>query len=838
MFKVVWDKQTGGVTLQSHFTPDTLSVSPRPVFYEELNMLGINKQGWEYPSCEAPLMWACNKQYFYRGELVFEVRGANLYDNPIISFSPSCEKMSFVPVDMEAMLQKVNDNMFLIESEAIEFIRDQYTKYSEASKKVDEIKANQIDFEKIVKAQEKASKKKMAIVKQDCDSFDIMSEDEASSQGKKTYLTTKIDKYLASFSGGKDSQVVLDLCTRAIPPQAFEVIYSNTGYEIPTSIKLYKEIEAYYHGLYPDLKFSTAQNHREVVDYWDMIGTPSDTHRWCCTIMKTAPLYRLLKIDNSNKQAKVLTFEGVRAEESTRRSGYERIGRGVKHDIAINARPILSWNTTEVFLYLFRHNLPINIAYRRGMTRVGCLICPFSSEWNEHIAQRYYPENLEPFTSRLNKVAKAAGVQDVNVYIKEGNWKRRASGDLIENPVQISFRQSNTDFIADVINAKDDLRKWLFTVGEYKPSQDENKYFGEIRFNKEIFKFELELKKDSYRFVLKNTQNGELIGLIKRVIYKAAYCINCEVCEVECPTGALSVYPEVKIDRKKCIHCHKCLLFHEKGCVVANSLAKTKGNNNNMQAQTSIDRYKNFGLREDWVDMYFAECNNFWSGNHGLNPTYQIPSLRNWLKDAEIIDGQGRMTETGEIIKAIYDIDSTIAWEIIWINLTYNSFIAKWFASRIGFNVPYSKAFIEEGILNEFPVYKGKTVQNAAYQILRTLKESPIGSELMQYNPIDKTSAYRNSHERISPEAVAYSIYRYAKERNITMLRISEFYRPEVESGVYKEFGTSKATFEKRLRTLNSASNRLLEATLNMGLDHITLREDITPLDVLKSIIK
>ena len=50
-------------------------------------------------------------------------------------------------------------------------------------------------------------KKKMAIVREDCDSFEIMPLDTAEKQGKKVFHTTKIDKFLASFSGGKDSQV-------------------------------------------------------------------------------------------------------------------------------------------------------------------------------------------------------------------------------------------------------------------------------------------------------------------------------------------------------------------------------------------------------------------------------------------------------------------------------------------------------------------------------------------------------------------------------------------------------------------------------------------------------
>jgi len=94
------------------------------------------------------------------------------------------------------------------------------------------------------------------------------------------------------------------------------VIYSDTGYELPTSLDLYKQVQNHYTSLYPDLKFSIARNHASVLSYWDKIGTPSDTHRWCCSVMKTAPLYRMLKIEGTNKQARVLTFDGVRAEES------------------------------------------------------------------------------------------------------------------------------------------------------------------------------------------------------------------------------------------------------------------------------------------------------------------------------------------------------------------------------------------------------------------------------------------------------------------------------------------------------------------------------------------
>lgn len=364
MYKVTWDIETGGVRLNHKVVADTLSVSPRPVFFEELDLLKLNELGWSYPHCEEPLLWACNKQYFYRGQLVFEAKGANLYDDATIDIKPGFENLTLEPVNMDEMLRRNQDIMFLLESEAIEFIRDTFIDYSVASKKFEEFKANQLDYEALAAAIEKRTKRKMAIVKEDCDSFDLMDEDTAQQQGKKRLLTTKIDVFLASFSGGKDSQVVLDLCTRALPPSVFEVIYSDTGYELPSSLSLYEDVKRHYSELFPGLKFSTARNHAPVLSYWDKIGTPSDTHRWCCSVMKTAPLYRSLKVPGTNKQARVLAFEGTRGEESVKRSTYNRIGKGVKHNGVINARPIYIWNTTEVFLYLFSHNLSINLAYR------------------------------------------------------------------------------------------------------------------------------------------------------------------------------------------------------------------------------------------------------------------------------------------------------------------------------------------------------------------------------------------------------------------------------------------------------------------------------------------
>jgi hypothetical protein len=67
---------------------------------------------------------------------------------------------------------------------------------------------------------------------------------------------------------------------------------------------------------------------------------------------------------------------------------------------------------------------------------------------------------------------------------------------------------------------------------------------------------------------------------------------------------------------------------------------------------------------------------------------------------------------------------------------------------------------------------------------------------------------------------------------------VSDLYEEDCKHGVYREFGISKSEFESQLRSLNSDANRVLVAELNMGLDSITLRDDLNALEALKILTK
>mgnify|MGYP004547979379 CR=1 FL=1 len=836
MYKITWDKETGGVQLHSRIVEGTLGISPRPVFFEELDLLCLDKLGWTYPHVEEPIMWAVNKQYWYRGVRLFDAKGANIYTKPTLEMQPGIGPMELVPVDVKKMLQRTSDLMFVLENEAIEFIRDTYLAYAKANKTYNKADANKLDFETMAERVEKKSKQRMAVVKQDCDSFDIMPLATAEKEGKRVLLSTKIDRFIASFSGGKDSQVVLDLCTRAIPPTDFEVIYSDTGYELPPSLSLYKDVETHYKQKFPSLHFLTARNHESVLNYWDKIGTPSDNHRWCCSVMKTAPLYRKL-MEGTDKRQKFLAFEGVRAEESVSRSEYNRIGKGVKHKFVVNARPILNWSTTEVFLYLLEHNLHINAAYRVGKPRVGCILCPFGSPWDDMIVNNCYSDNLKPFLQRIEKSAESRKIPNKVEYISERRWKLRGSGKFTESQTSVSFVSDANKWQAVVKGTQKDIFMWLPVIGKYSIKEKQNSIIGELEFKQEIYNFEVLFTNDNhdFTFVLHDNNNIQLRYYLRRVINKSAYCINCEACELECPTGALSVYPNIEIDKKKCVHCYKCLEYHNVGCIVADSMIKpTTIKLKNMK----ISKYGTFGIHQEWVDIYLTDPETFW--NERILGNKQIPSFKAWLKDAEIVDDKVKLTSFGEMCVEINKENTTLLWELIYINLAYNSPLMNWFSSAVKFNMETSRKDLEKLAIEYFQqTFKESTITYAVQALVQTFKYSPIGDELLQFVAQD---AKGNLFQRLpfndlSPEAVAYSLYKYAQNKGIKMLRVSDLYRPEEEFGLYKEFGISKIELQKKLRFLSSDSNRVLLAELAMGLDHITLRDDLNAITALKALL-
>ena len=101
----------------------------------------------------------------------------------------------------------------------------------------------------------------------------------------------------------------------------------------------------------------------------------------------------------------------------------------------------------------------------------------------------------------------------------------------------------------------------------------------------------------------------------------------------------------------------------------------------------------------------------------------------------------------------------------------------------------------------------------------------------------NKVSITRNEYADISLVAAAYSIFRYAESKGTKSLTVSEFYADGQTEGIYRQFGIDRPAFERILRTLQEERNHVLNVQLNLGLDNINLREDISSTDIIKMML-
>ena len=126
-----------------------------------------------------------------------------------------------------------------------------------------------------------------------------------------------------------------------------------------------------------------------------------------------------------------------------------------------------------------------------------------------------------------------------------------------------------------------------------------------------------------------------------------------------------------------------------------------------------------------------------------------------------------------------------------------------------------------------------RNISNAATAFVNMAKNSPVGEDMMQAVPAEKSGVKREAYDDLSVEALAYSVFKFAISKETNMFRVSDLYRPDEEHGAYKEFRISKDILLRKLRALTADKDRVLTADLSMGLEHITIRDDLSILDLL-----
>ena len=341
MYAYVWNPNTGGFRL----TTEKLLVSkePRPVYARELDILGFDKHFKYDPQMDVPYMWAEANNYWYRGRQIAKTVGGSLYTPPKLEILDADGIETLQPVDIDAMVAENAEIFKALVQATIKKIYDTYKRYQ-----------------------------------------------------------NRVDVFYVSYSGGKDSEVTLDLIQRALPHNGFVVLFGNTCMEFPDTYDAVSKIEQKCKSL--GLEFYISKSKFQPQETWKIFGSPSTTIRWCCSVHKTAPQIIKLREIVGKSSFCSMSFIGVRRDESVRRSEYDYISYGVKHSRQYTFAPILEWNSIEVFLYMYSHNIHINECYKKGVSRAGCLVCPMTPEKSDFFRWVNYKNEVSEYYSIMDKM--------------------------------------------------------------------------------------------------------------------------------------------------------------------------------------------------------------------------------------------------------------------------------------------------------------------------------------------------------------------------------------------------------------------------------------------------
>ena len=808
MYAYEWDSSTGGYILTP--MPLAFSKEPRPVYYKELDILRFDKY-WDYDKNDSfPYMWAEANNYYYRGRLVAKTKGGSLYTPPelVLIEDPEPEGYPLRFVDIPAMVDKNRQLMEQLVQETIKKIYNTFIEYQD-----------------------------------------------------------KVDVFYVAFSGGKDSVVALDLVQRALPHNCFKVLFGDTGMEFPDTYETVEKIKQIC--AEEKIEFLQAKSKLKPENTWQIFGPPAVTIRWCCSVHKTTPQIMQLREVLQKPDFTGMAFTGVRGDESLSRSEYDTISYGGKHSGQYSCHPILEWNTAELFLYIYENGLTFNNAYKKGNTRAGCLVCPMSQGKHDYMKYKNYPDNTDLF---INKIITTSGKnfskENYDRFVEQGYWRTRKSGrELNFGHDKHVFEIVKGQNVITVQKKNEYWKEWAKTIGQVTSLGD-----GEFSIAYEGKSYAIRTistQEGGEQFTFPNIENSKsdikFLSLFKSVIIKSVYCVNCGYCAAECKSGCIDMANGVHISNQ-CKHCFSCHDIYSH-CLRYNSIKNRIG----AKVMTGLDRYYSFGIKENWLRVYFdyEGTSSFWkSDGDGEVPNKKKDAFINFVKDAGLVDEDKSLKgkeykyikyKPNKFAEKMFSlgVDDESMWAYLMCNLVYaeDSEEFRWFIK----NIPFSETSTPESIklrLDEVMENdkSGLGKRNICDALKSFLIKTPFGKQLGLGSVTDyeeKVSSngretitlnyfVRGSWKNPDEKVILYALYKFAEAcgnyRQFTLTRLLDTSVESAGISPTQIFGLNRETMEKILNGLTFNYPDLIEARFTLGLDNITLKSDKTANEILNEL--
>lgn len=808
MYAYEWDSSTGGYILTP--MPLAFSKEPRPVYYKELDILGFDKY-WDYDKNDSfPYMWAEANNYYYRGRLVAKTKGGSLYTPPelVLIEDPEPEGYPLRFVDIPAMVDKNRQLMEQLVQETIKKIYNTFIEYQD-----------------------------------------------------------KVDVFYVAFSGGKDSVVALDLVQRALPHNCFKVLFGDTGMEFPDTYETVEKIKQIC--AEEKIEFLQAKSKLKPENTWQIFGPPAVTIRWCCSVHKTTPQIMQLREVLQKPDFTGMAFTGVRGDESLSRSEYDAISYGGKHSGQYSCHPILEWNTAELFLYIYENGLTFNNAYKKGNTRAGCLVCPMSQGKHDYMKYKNYPDDTDLF---INKIITTSGKnfskENYDRFVEQGYWRTRKSGrELSFGHDKHVFEIVKGQNVITVQKKNEYWKEWAKTIGQVTSLG--NGEFSIAYEGKSYAIRTISTQEGGEQFTFPNIENSKsdikFLSLFKSVIIKSVYCVNCGYCAAECKSGCIDMANGVHISNQ-CKHCFSCHDIYSH-CLRYNSIKNRIG----AKVMTGLDRYYSFGIKENWLRVYFdyEGTSSFWkSDGDGEVPNKKKDAFLNFVKDAGLVDEDKSLKgkeykyikyKPNKFAEKMFSlgVDDESMWAYLMCNLVYaeDSEEFRWFIK----NIPFSETSTPESIklrLDEVMENdkSGLGKRNICDALKSFLIKTPFGKQLGLGSVIDyeeKVSSngretitlnyfVRGSWKNPDEKVILYALYKFAEAcgnyRQFTLTRLLDTSVESAGISPTQIFGLNRETMEKILNGLTFNYPDLIEARFTLGLDNITLKSDKTANEILNEL--